>query len=250
MSNDYELITTFPQRHSFAKTLTETAEKHLLDNTKLYVYFDGVDLPEDTNKVKYISWDPVDAKTFLQRAAPIQTKMAASQLNIYSPEYDKAQGWMYHATRFCWKVYAMAEHALACKSRYMVWIDSDVEFISDVSEDWFSKLHPEGYYSSFLGRPLRYTETGFLSFDTHHHFHKQFWNEMKRSYDDLTIFDIEEGWTDCHVYDRTKKIAEIIGVKFFDIVLPKYKLLAAPAWKHTDLALHTLHHKGPSADKS
>lgn len=240
----YEFITTFKLNHDFAKLLTTSAEKYLLKDTRLVAYIEDDDLPDDSSKIKYIKWDPTEAIDFINRAKPIQEKKLSEKAVINSDEYEKNQSWMWHATRFCWKVYAMAEHAQRCSERYMVWIDSDVEFTSPITKDWLKSLHPEGYYSSYLNRPTRYTETGFLSFDTHHPYHKTFWKEMKESYDNLTIFDIEKGWTDCHVYDRTRKNAEKAGVRFFDIVYPGYKKERNPAWEDTPLSKHTIHYKG------
>lgn len=250
MSNDYEFITTFPSKHEFAKNLTTSAEKYLLPDNKLVVYYEGSNIPKNTNKVEYINWDPTDVKQFITNATLIQNKKFPEHLKVNSKEYIKARGWMWHATRFCWKVYAMAEHAVNCSARYMIWIDSDVEFISPITQEWLESLHPEGYYSSFINRPNRYTETGFISFDTHHPYHNTFWKEMKASYDNLTIFDIKDGWTDCHVYDRTRKKAQRQDVKFYDIVYPEYKSEFDPAWKHTPLEIYTRHYKGERVDKA
>jgi len=250
MLNDYEFITTFPEKHEFAKDLTESAETCLLPNNKLIVYYEGNALPKNTSKVEYIQWDSLDVKQFINSASLIQNTKLPSHLIVNSKEYGRRRGWMWHATRFCWKVYAMAEHSKICSARYMIWLDSDVKFISPITEEWLRSLHPEGYYSSYIDRPNRYTETGFLSFDTHHPYHSTFWKEMKASYDDLTIFDIKDGWTDCHVYDRTRKIAETKGVTFFDVVYPKYKKENEPAWRHTPLEIYTRHYKGERVDKA
>ena len=240
----YEFITTFQLKHDFAKLLTESAEKYLLNDTQLVVYCEDDNLPDNSNKIKYVKWNPVEAIQFINKAKPIQEKKISEKTVINSSEYEKNKSWMWHATRFCWKVYAMADHALVCSERYMIWIDSDVEFTSPITEDWLKSLQPEGYYSSYLNRPNRYSETGFISFDTHHPYHQTFWKEMKASYNDLTIFDIDQGWTDCHVYDRTRKNAEKAGVKFFDVVYPECKKELNPSWKHTPLAKHTIHYKG------
>jgi len=250
MLNDYEFVTTFPGKHKFAKALTRSAEENLLPDTKLVVYYEGTVAPENTDKVEYIHWDPSDVKQFITSASLIQNKKFPSHLKVNSKEYNQARAWMWHATRFCWKVYAMAEHAKNCSARYMIWIDSDVEFISPITEEWLKSLHPEGYYSSYINRPNRYTETGFISFDTNHPYHNTFWKEMKASYDNLTIFDIKDGWTDCHVYDKTRKTAETKGVTFFDVVYPQYKKEYDPAWKHTPLETYTRHYKGGRVNKS
>ena len=240
----YEFITTFQLKHEFAKLLTASAEKCLLPDTQLVVYCEEDDLPNDTDKIKYIHWNPTGAIDFIRNAKPIQDKKISDKQRINSSEYEANRSWMWHATRFCWKVYAMADHAQVCSERYMIWIDADVEFTSPITKEWLHSLHPPGYYSAYLNRPNRYSETGFISFDTHHPYHQTFWKEMKASYDDLTIFDIEQGWTDCHVYDRTRKNAENAGVKFYDVVSEKHKKQYNPSWKHTPLAKHTIHYKG------
>lgn len=250
MLREYEFVTTFPEKHKFAKTLTQSAENNLLSDVNLIVYYEGNTVPENTNKVKYVHWNPSSVKQFISNAKHIQNKMLPEHIVVNSKDYDKKKAWRWHATRFCWKVYAMAEHAEKCSSRYMMWIDSDVEFTSSITKEWLKSLHPEGYYSSYINRPTRHTETGFISFDTHHPYHNKFWKEMKVWYDDLKIFNIKEGWTDCHVYDKVRYTAEAQNVKFFDLVHPQYQNKFEPVWDHTLLINHTRHNKGGKVDKS
>lgn len=248
----YEFVTTFAKRHNFAKNLTNTANLYI-NNVTLNVYYDEMPLPESTKNIKYIKWDSSNVRNFILDAKHIQKKKIESTYKINSKDYLKNKNWMWDATRFCWKVYAMYEHSKICKSRYMIWIDSDVEFTNTLPYNFIDTIHPAGYYSSFINRPDRYTETGFLSFDTHHPYHQTFWEDMISYYTDLSIFNIKNGWTDCHVYDCARKKAEDNGIDFFDLIYEKHKKqkhINYDPWKYTPLIDFSIHHKDANEDKA
>ena len=63
---------------------------------------------------------------------------------------------------------------------------------------------------SYLGREkistdhLRYSECGFLIFDTHHAMHKKFWENMMDMYKGGKLFN-EKEWHDSYIFDQVRK---------------------------------------------
>ena len=59
-------------------------------------------------------------------------------------------------------------------------------------------------FSSYLGRPGRYTETGFISFDLTHQYSQEFFESIQNYYDKDLIYTELSEQTDCHVYDAVR----------------------------------------------
>ena len=53
-------------------------------------------------------------------------------------------------------------------SEWIIWLDADTEAIENIDINYLSKFMPFGYVSSYLGRPGRYTETGWLAWNMNH----------------------------------------------------------------------------------
>ena len=246
----YEFFTTFPERHKFGFNLTNTAEKYLPDSAKLVVYYEGETLPESTSKVEFVKFDPTASKIFCERAVLFQSNKIPPLTKVNSPEYISRRYYMWDAKRFCWKSYCMIQHMKRTSSKHTMWIDSDVEFKKEITEEWIKSLINIECYGSFLDRPNKYTETGFLYFNTTHSYHKTFWQDMRKLYDDLELFNISNGWMDCQAYDYCRKKAESSGVKFFDLVKPELKDIACEVWEKSFLKDYSVHYKSTHREKT
>ena len=129
----------------------------------------------------------------------------------------KTKNYRYDAIKFCHKVYALTHCALSNPSEKLYWIDADTIFFKPITNAFLNQILPKGYYTSYLGRRDKHSETGFMGFDLQHNSNIEFMEFWKNIYDQDMIFDLPE-WHDCFVYDELRKYFEAkCAVKSFDI---------------------------------
>ena len=129
----------------------------------------------------------------------------------------KTKNYRYDAVKFCHKVFALTHCALSNPSEKLYWIDADTIFFKPITNAFLNQILPKGYYTSYLGRRDKHSETGFMGFDLQHNSNIEFMEFWKNIYDQDMIFDLPE-WHDCFVYDELRKYFEAkFAVKSFDI---------------------------------
>jgi len=112
------------------------------------------------------------------------------------------QNYLYHAAKFCHKVYAQLSVLEKTLAEEVFWWDADTVFFADVSP-WELKGYLKGACLAYLGRTL-YTETGFIGFDTGHPQFPMFLSHYKDMYYKRKIFNLQH-WTDCHAFDEARR---------------------------------------------
>lgn len=245
---DFTFVFTFPERYSYALKNVRCAEKFLPKNGNIIVQYEGKNKPDDTDRIRYIDFDLADVKEFQSKSQEFVSGKVSRKSQQGLTEngiYNKPDMWMWDAGRFCYKVYAML-NTLPMSNRYLCYIDSDVIFEKNVPEDFFYTLFEEGMYASYLNREqgrYLFPDTGYIGFDTHHPSHDSFWNEMRKLYDGLELFKIEDGWTDCHALRHCIQFLESNGIPSKKLIDPTQKI-SWDSWKLSPLSKYCTHHKG------
>jgi len=127
-----------------------------------------------------------------------------------------------NAIRYSYKVFAMYQaYQLALKEDYqnLIWIDADIRCKKKFNIDNLNEFLPnDDELVAYLGRthfPLKdpHSETGFLAFNIHHNYFKNFINEIIDTYISGEIFALKQ-WHDCWVFDTVRKKFEEEKFKF------------------------------------
>lgn len=239
--SSFTFITTFAKRHDFGYNLVKSFDEFVSKDMDLIVYGDPdmQDDFDDYENVRFSLLDRVPIQRFIENGAVEKQKSKGiiSQKN--------SDDFLYDAIRFCFKSYCQIQHSNQCKTQYMVWVDSDVEFTRTVTEDDLNRLIDNDYYLSYLHRETRYTETGWIIFNTHHPYHKVFFNQFAKLYDTYGIFSLKH-WTDCHAFDHCRKLSEKEGVKHKRLTSKNLMNMHGDhAWKGSPLNDFSIHWKGP-----
>jgi hypothetical protein len=79
-------------------------------------------------------------------------------------EKDAGYSFRFDAHKFCRMVLTMRDAATLCETEYMVWLDGDTVITRDIPKGFEKRAMPDGHDYAYLGRPGKYTETGFLVF--------------------------------------------------------------------------------------
>lgn len=197
----------------------------------------------------YKNWpDEITLTAFIEKSSglndsAVKQKILVKDFHLEIPEYykfvqkfkDKEQytdDFRFNVFRFAHKVYAMFTALKNVKSKYLIWLDADIKTYKKIPIEFLKSLIHKDKYVSYLGREdisfeqLKYSETGFIIFNTEHYIHKTFWNEMMRMYDGGQLF-FEKEWTDSWIFDVVRKKLEtdnnIKNINISDLGLFKLK---------------------------
>ena len=188
----------------------------------------------------YKNWpDEITLTAFIENPSRMDDTAVKQKIHIKDfhreiPEYDTfvkkfkdkeiyTDDFRFNVFRFAHKVYAMFAALKDIKSKYLIWLDADIKTYKKIPIEFLKSLIHKEKYVSYLGREdisfkqLRYSETGFIIFNTKHLIHETFWNEMMRMYDDGQLF-FEKEWTDSWIFDVVrKKLEKEQNLQNFDI---------------------------------
>tara|TARA_B100001093_G_C26853645_1_gene1026310 strand:- start:1890 stop:2702 length:813 start_codon:yes stop_codon:yes gene_type:complete len=220
--------------------LAKQANELLPDNASMRVYYEGDNLPESTEKVEFLPHPIEKIKEFQKRSSG---KMIKKHFKVYDYHHYKnninfKDGYDYEfdAVRFCHAPFSLIEAYNTIEERYLISIDADVVIREKIPEDFFPSLAQEGCITHYLNRaPHKHMESGFIMWDTQHPDYNAWWEKYKQLYEDDGIFDIYDGWTDCHAFDHVNE------------GFPSHKIASRQShevWAISPLQKYLTHNKG------
>lgn len=194
------LISTFSPQHYkvYGKYFVESLEKFLDKNINVILY---TDIPMDFKRKNFTN-------KLLEVASPNLTLF--KQRNGHREIPNKTKGWIKDAVRFSHKSYAIIHASRYAKTDMLIWLDADTEVINQLSFSYLQSTLDEGNFVSYLGRPNRYTETGYLAFDLRNPYTKDFFDRWEWYYNSDEIYNLS-GQLDCHVFDAVREEFETAG---------------------------------------
>lgn len=181
-----------------AAEMLETFAKYWPEDIKIYIQLD--EQPEDTfnelnNKIVTILgeercfiaglWDD-EQRAFMERW-----------------KNHKPKSYMDDVVRFSHKVFAAEKCADALKDTHdiLIWLDSDVITKTKIDYEWLKEVLPgEGEVCSYLGREGWYSECGWVAYNLKCEGYTLL-KYMKGMYVNDAFKDLNNGWTDCHIFD-------------------------------------------------
>ena len=229
MNKKITILTTFSDKgfEVYARHCISSLQRFLSDDIEMIVY---TDTPRDFNKPNWIN-------KILEKEVSDLT--AFKKRNSYRTVPEGTKGFIYDGVRFSHKSYAWCHAGLNTTSDIIIWLDADTEAIENIDVNYLSTFMPDGFVSSYLGRPGRYTETGWLAWNMNHPDSKRFFNRFKQYYDEDLIYNLK-GFTDCHVYDAVRQELEAEGIQSYNITKDLPKDVFNQAFKG-----YMTHYKGP-----
>ena len=128
--------------------------------------------------------------------------------------------------RFSYKVFSLIHAVSEKKYKYVVWIDADFIFRCFFDNKLFNLLISNNSFMSYLGRKPKFSECGFLIFNTSNYKCDIFFNNIKNLYLSEKIFNLPETH-DSYVWDYIRQNFEKEDKNFIntDITSTSYDLL-------------------------
>jgi hypothetical protein len=203
--NTFSAVTTFNlQKHPFGVEMIESFFLNWPEEIKLTAFIEGSRVI-DSSKVKH----KIVVKEFHDNIPEYQ-----QFCQKYKEKRPLTDDFRFNVFRFAHKVYAIASALKNIKTKYLIWLDSDIKTHTKIPVDFLHSLVDDTCYLSYLGREdismkhLNYSECGFLIFNTEHFIHSQFWKDMMEMYDGGELFN-EREWHDSYIFDAVRKNLEI-----------------------------------------
>jgi len=205
------------KKNTFSAVTTFNLEKHKYGIEMINSFF--ANWPDEVKLTAYIeNASPIDD-------ALVKNKIVIKEFHENIPEYrlflkkfkekDKyTDDFRFNVFRFAHKVYAISKALKDVKTKYLIWLDSDIKTHKKIPISFLHSLVDDTRYLSYLGREnisikhLNYSECGFLVFNTEHFIHSQFWRDMMQMYDGGKLFQ-EKEWHDSYIFDVVRKNLEI-----------------------------------------
>jgi hypothetical protein len=184
------IVSTFSDNGyaKYAHLLLESLNTYLDEKIKVFLYIDNVDIKAPSN----ISFIP------LEPSIPNLVKFKERHAD------KKPSSFIEDGVRFSHKSFAIWHAAKNSRVDKLFWLDADTVLKNNITEQYLDKFLPDQYFTSYLGRVGRYTETGFIGFNLKHRHSDEFFDEFIDYYNNDRIYSELTAFTDCHVYDATR----------------------------------------------
>lgn len=173
----------------------------------LFVYTSEMDCitykPGDAQIYQRKQEDIPDLRDFLHRWKNSQQIAGRKPEPNWKPKYVQ-QGYNYRfdAYKFCRMVYVMWHAAATLGAHRMIWLDGDSVIRQKLPHDFFDKFLPPTAHISYLGRPAKYSETGFVAFRLPGA--QPLLDEWADMYTSDRFLDYKE-WHSAYMFDRARE---------------------------------------------
>ena len=205
----------------------------------LIVYYEP-DQPEKP-LLPNISWMPITEITGFQQTEALLGK--DPQFRGLVRKGDKEQyTFRLDAYKFFRKVFVITDayHNASRSTRYLAWLDADVEFTAKIPMTLPTLIFPRAAVLAYLGRSNMYSETGFVGFNLQEEGPlRRFMMSYASFYSSGAFTNLRE-WHDCMVFDTARMIS---AVRSYSLSGPACESLYP--WDETILQDWMRHNKGP-----
>jgi hypothetical protein len=213
----FAVVTTF-NKDGFeisGKKMIESFDKFWSKDILLNVYYEDMSQPKlrCSDRVIFYSFNDEVKKWYKFRE-----KFFFKEL--IKPDNKSRSFYIYSASKFAHKVYAMQKQIEKKDCDHLIWLDSDTVTYKKVDASFLNSLINGESYLTYLGRDHLnfHSETGFMIFNTKNKFHEIFWDKMMKMYDEGELFK-EKEWHDCWIFDTVRKELEKNSLKNINICL-------------------------------
>lgn len=194
------VITTFNANglEVYGRKFVESFDRHWDGDVSLIVYSEGFEMVPPSDRIHLVDLPSASRNLMIfknhYRSQPLTTGRV-----------DGGYNYNFDAVRFAHKMFAMFDARRRVSSRYLIWLDGDIETRRAVPASLVDDVLPDGAAVAYLGRGGRHSETGFLCFDLEHPEMGEFFRTMERFYLTGEIFNLN-AWHDCEVFDVTRSV--------------------------------------------
>jgi hypothetical protein len=230
-----EMVATFRAEDydAFAGRFIATFGQHWPQSIELHCY-------EEPYTYRQDSLSPPNVKIHdLEEASPELIAFRDQYADNKYRGYVKGRyNYMFDALKWSHRIFALAAHARKSRADILINIDADILTFDKVPADFIADLLPDGADIAYMPRPGFYSECSFVLYRLSNPLVREFIEEHEKIYKTGLIFNIRDGWTDCHAFDALMRVYRRHGLSAIDINegLPQsmHPFLQGPLGKYMD----------------
>lgn len=194
------IVSTFGPKHykTYARYFVESLKQYLDNSIDVVLY---TDTPLSFYQSNF-------SNKILNDCCPNLVEFKTRNQHKEVPTGTK--GWLKDAVRFSHKSYCIIHASRTIKTDLLIWLDADTEIIAPITSEYIKEKLSKDNFVSYLGRPGRYSETGWLAFDLRNKHHTKFFNKWEWYYNTDEIYNLP-AQLDCHVFDAVREEFENKG---------------------------------------
>ena len=228
-----DFVTTFNEDifHKYGKNIIDTFIEKSNNEIRLNIFYEG-DFTKiksqyalNNSKIRFFEFNSNDWNVFFNKFGHLMEangykfalKESNQNLKFEGPSYK------WNAVKFSYKVFTIyLASQVTDISEKIIWLDADTVCINNIDEQKMREFLPyDDELMTYLGRDkfppeYPYSETGFIGFNLKHQKFNSFIKTAISFYTTGEIFALKY-YHDCIVYDTTRSIFEMTGVKFRSI---------------------------------
>jgi hypothetical protein len=186
----YSIITSFNEKYwkDIAEENLVSLDQHWPLEHKIFCYHELKSLPTNfSNRIEWIDLynNVPDLKLFVEKYK--DDKRA-----------NGAKGFRTNAVKFVHKTFAIWDCYKKIKRGWLIWLDCDAYVYRQVNNEFLNSICKENTSISYLGRPGKYSECGFLAFNLDNHMTIKFleeWENLYTSGDFIHLSENHDSWT-------------------------------------------------------
>jgi len=187
----YNVLTSFNQKYwdEIAKTTVSELDSNWIKNHKIFLYHELDNIPK-INFSNRVTW--VD----LYNTCPELPKFGAKWKD--HPKANGAKNFRTDAIKFVHKTFAIWHRAKLQKEGWLIWLDVDALVYKQIDDIFLKTVCPDNYMISFMGRPGKYSECGWIGFNMSHPKTLDFineWEDLYLSGDFINLPETHDSWT-------------------------------------------------------
>lgn len=188
----YNVLTSFNKKYwdEIGETTVGQLALNWHKNSEIYLYHQLESIP------------PIDLKHNIQwvdlyQSCPELSQFAEKWKDHPNANGDK-KGFRSNAVKFVHKTFAIWHRAKLQKEGWLIWLDVDAFVYSTIDDQFLKKVCPDNYMISFMGRPGKYSECGWIGFNMSHPRTLDFileWEDLYLSGDFIKLKETHDSYT-------------------------------------------------------
>lgn len=195
----YNVLTSFNEEYwnEIGKITISKLDENWLDSSNIFLYNQLDALPSNSFKPR-TNWIE------LYSTCPELPKFVKKWKD--EPKANGQKNYRTNAVKFVHKTFAIWDQAKLQKDGWLIWLDVDALVYKKIDETFLKKVCPDQYMISYMGRPGKFSECGWIGFNMSHPKTLDFileWEdlylsgkflELKETHDSFTFDYIRLNW--------------------------------------------------------
>jgi hypothetical protein len=192
---NYNVLTSFNEKYwnEIGETTIFQLDTNWDDNSSIFLYHELNPIPKNNLSAK-ISW--ID----LYSTCPDLPKFVEKWKD--HPKANGAKNYRTNAVKFVHKTFAIWHRAKIQKTGWLIWLDVDAFVYKKIDDQFLRRVCPQDKMISYMGRPGKFSECGWIGFNLDHPETINFiheWEDLYLSGDFINLKETHDSFTFDHI---------------------------------------------------